>query len=367
MTDTECKHELYTSSSSKSDEYMDSSSSDDSIDWDMSESDSEDDFPYPSTTNPSEVKDFHALFAFPPGRKSKDMSMLSYGKWMIFRSYAAIDEMWHKVRTEVESGVLTESVLGASTTTMLYNPTMGGPGPSTSAVICVHTTEDNADSVGYILITIAQHNIKYKTEEASAKREYSWTGEENKSVCVKTLYWNDGKPSFVLECYSPRSYHIKDEWHVNHVTAPEEIMSVSTVYGRWVIEELYINLTGLWHGLKEMIEKGDLGPVEMVCPPKLNRKNPNENPVFLVYTARDNKERVGITLAVIVEKDIRYELSRRSYRRSYNEPVYKHQICWNEGEPIYTMSLIRRQLSVTKYPQLTVTNYCTKITNIGFN
>ena len=325
-----------------------SESCDDSIDWEMSESstdDSEDNFPYPSTANPSEIRDFYALFAFPPGRKSKDISEMSFGKWMIFRSFADIDETWHKVRIEVESGALIDSVLGASCTTLLYNPTMGGPGPCTSGVMCVHTTEDNADSVGHALITIAQHDIKYKTEEASAKREYSWTG-ENKSVCLKTIFWNNGNPSFVLQgelCYGPRTYNIKDQWHVNHVTAPEAIMSSSSVYGRWVIEELYIRLTGLWHCLKELIEEGELGPVEMVCPSKRNRKDPNENPVFFVYTACDNKERVGLLLATIVEKDIRYELSRRSYRQSYSKPVYNHRIIWDEDEPVYIMSLIRRK------------------------
>ena len=170
---------------------------------------------------------------------------------------------------------------------------------------------------------------------ASAKREYSWTG-ENKSVCLKTLYWNNGNPSFVLEgelCYGPQAYKIKDKWHINHVAAPEPIMSSSTVYGRWVIEELYINLTRLWDCLKEIIEEGELGPVEMVCPPKRNRRDPNESPVFFVYTACDNKERVGLLLATIVEKDIRYELSRRSYRQSYSKPVYNHRIIWDEDEP----------------------------------
>ena len=333
-----------------------SESSEDPLDWEVSESstdDSEDnDYPYPSTANPSEVKDFHSLFAFPPGRKSKDLNKMSFGKWMIFRSLKDIDEMWHKVRIEVESGVLIDSVLRASCSTMLYNPTMGGPGPLTSAVIIVHTTEDNANKVGYVLIAIAGHDIKYKTDEASAKREYSWTGEHNQSVCLKTLYWNNGNPSLVLEdeqCHGPRTFNIKDEWHINHVTAPEAIMSSSSVYGRWVIEELYINLTGLWHTLKEIIEEGVLGPVEMVCPPKKNRKDPKENPVFFVYTACENKERVGLLLATVVEKDIRYELSRRSYRQSFRKPVYNHRIIWDEDEPVYKMSLIQRQPSRIYY------------------
>lgn len=322
------------------------------VDWNHSQSDEseEDDFPYPSTANPSEVKDFYALFAFPPGKKHKDIGELSFGKWMIFRPFTEIDDTWHKVRREVESGELVELVLGTICTTMHYNPTMGGPGPCTTAVICVHTMRDNLERVGHSLIAIAQHDIKYKTEEASEKREYSWTGEK-KSVCLKTLYWNNGSPSLNLldkVCYGPRTF--KDVWHLNHVTAPETTMLSSRVYGRWVIEESYINLTGLWYCLKELIEEGELGPVEMVCPPKMKKNDPNENPVFLVYTACENKERVGLTLAVIVEKDLTYELSRESYRRSHYEPVYNHRIVWDEDEPLYEMHLIkRRPLRVQHY------------------
>ena len=150
MTDSESIDGTTASSGNETHSSNSESSGDD---WEKTGSSSEDDFPYPSTANPSEIKDFYALFAFPPGRKSKDISEMSFGKWMIFRSFANIDETWHKVRIEVESGALIDSVLGASSSTLHYNPTMGGPGPCTSGVICVHTTEANTDKVGHARIS----------------------------------------------------------------------------------------------------------------------------------------------------------------------------------------------------------------------
>ena len=86
---------------------------------------------------------------------------MSFGKWMIFRSFTDIDETWYKIRIEVESGALIDSALLATSSTLHYNSTMGGPGPCTSGVICVHTTEDNIDKVGHILNTVVQHDLLF--------------------------------------------------------------------------------------------------------------------------------------------------------------------------------------------------------------
>ena len=300
---------------------------------------------YPSTTNPTEVKDYN-IHAFPPGigyRDYKHLQQVAQGKWMIFRPYTELDETWHMIRREVEAGVLVEKSLAADCTTMVYDPTSHGPGPVVSGVICVYSTEQNADDVGFILISLAKHDIKYKTEEATNNLKYAWRLQD-KSVCLKTLYWNHGKPSFVLEgelCNGPSRYGIKDTWHLNYVSAPKSIMSTASVYGRWVIAPFWEDLTSLWHFLKKDIEEGLLGPVEMVCPPKLNRRDKKEEPVFLVYTARENKESVGLTLAMHVERDIRYEISNRSYTASGGKPMYNHQITWHEDEPVYVMTLIK--------------------------
>ena len=300
---------------------------------------------YLSTTNPTEVKD-HNVHAFPPNvgyRDFKHLQQVAQGKWMVFRPYTELDETWHMIRREVETGALVEKSLAAHSTTKIYDPTSHGPGPVVTGLICVYSKEEDADDVGFILINMVKHDIKYKTEKATTNHKYAWRLQD-KSVCLKTLYWNHGKPSFVLEgelCHGPRCYGIKDIWHLNCVSAPKSIMSTASAYGRWVIAPFWEDLTSLWHFLKKDIEEGLLGPVEMVCPPKLNYHDKNEEPVFLVYTARENKESVGLTLAVLVERDIRYEINKRSYTASGEKPVYNHRIVWYNDEPVYLMTLIR--------------------------
>ena len=98
---------------------------------------------------------------------------------------------------------------------------------------------------------------------------------------------------------------IEDRWYINRVSAPDSVMSNKSVYGRWVIELEYKDLTKLWHSLKKKIEEGELGPVEMVCPPKLNKSDQKEKPVFMIYTACENKESVGAAVAFVVKTDMR--------------------------------------------------------------
>ena len=38
----------------------------------------------------------------------------------------------------------------------IYNPTMSGPGPSTTGVIYVYTEEHNMDTIGFKLLEIVQ-------------------------------------------------------------------------------------------------------------------------------------------------------------------------------------------------------------------
>ena len=112
---------------------------------------------------------------------------------------------------------------------------------------------------------------------------------------------------------------------------------MDVVYGRWVIvHEDVDDMTRLWHLLKETIESGELGAVKMVCPPKINFKDQNENPVFLLYTGRKNKEFVGLTVANIL--NMAYELGNRAY---HSKVTYNHRIVWNDGDPEYIMTLVR--------------------------
>ena len=300
---------------------------------------------YSSTANPSEVTETCRLMVISPKRQE---GVRSYGKWMIFRPFTQLDETWHMIRKEVESGVLSVSVTRACCTTLYYNPSEGGPGQSTRGVIIVYTSESNAERAGVELIRLVKHDIKYKTNRATGEGRYAWKGGGG-SVCEKTLYWNGGEPSTSKDqmCRGPLRMSIQDRWYINRVFAPDFLMSNKTVYGRWVIELEYEDLTDLWHNLKEEIEDGKLGPVEMVCPPKLNEYDQKEKPVFMIYTACENKESVGVAVAFVVKTDMRYELSRKAYSRSFEGAVYNHQIIWKEDKTqdkpdiIYQMTLIK--------------------------
>ena len=303
-------------------------------------------FQYPSTTDPTSVKDQPCVKAFPQGNHCNDLTVLlslSFGKWMVFRPYTQLDETWHMIRSEVECGVLSDSAVGTLSSTMFYNPTAHGPGPRKVGVICVYTTEKNIDSVGFTLINLVHHDIKFKTEQATENSNFAWKRDQA-SVCLRTLYWNSGKPSFLLQgyrCFGPDCVRIRDEWRLNYVTAPEPIMSKNFDCGRWVLTlKPHAELTVIWQILKGEIEGGHMGPVEMVCPPKINWKDANEEPVFLVYTARNNREYVGCTLSMFVESNevtsCSYEVPRRVL---VVKNLYDHSVVWENDEPVYVMTL----------------------------
>ena len=112
----------------------------------------------------------------------------------------------------------------AACTTMKYDPTQEGPGPSTTCVICVYTEEHDMDTIGFKLIEIVQQDIKYKTESDTLAGKYVHTG--CGKVTIKTIFWNNGRPSFVCEdkpCYGTCRYK-EDIWHLNVVEAPKEFV-----------------------------------------------------------------------------------------------------------------------------------------------
>ena len=295
-----------------------------------------------NTANPTEVTDYAMVCVCSP---SKDRDKMILGKWMVFRGYTHLDETWRMIRNAIETDQLSECTTEAKSTTLFYNPSCGGPGPTTGGVICVYTTEENVDEAGHVLINMLKHDIKYKTEKATLDGAYAWRN-GGQSVCMKTLYWNDGNPSYELQgkpCYGPdQPQGVIDQWHLNIVTAPTSIMSTGEVYGKWVLTPEYFELTGLWHTLKKKIQSGELGPTEMVCPPKVNRRDPTEDIVFILYTAYENKELVGVTLATLLGKDIRYQLGKNAVQASHTGTItYNHEVLWNDGEPVYVMNLFR--------------------------
>ena len=93
---------------------------------------------------PSQID--HAFgVSYSKGHKISDI----FGKWMVFRHYDELDEMWEKIRTAIASDKLHECML-ARCATLKYDPTQEGPGPSTTSVISVYTEKHNIEDIGEI-------------------------------------------------------------------------------------------------------------------------------------------------------------------------------------------------------------------------
>lgn len=79
-----------------------------------------------------------------------------FGKWLVFRSYDDIDETWEKICRAIAEDKL-QSCVCAKCSTMKYNPTEEGPGPSTTTIISVYTEEHNIDDIGFKLVELVKH------------------------------------------------------------------------------------------------------------------------------------------------------------------------------------------------------------------
>ena len=284
-----------------------------------------------SLQKPTEIYDHFWVYVRVP-TPDKELDIL--GKWLVFKDYDKLDEVWEKIRTAIVTNNL-QGCVSAKCSTMRYNPTGGGPGPCTYGVICVYTEKHNIDKIGFKLIEIVQQDIKYKTDSDTLAGKYAHTG--SGKVTIKTIFWNNGRPSFVCKdkpCYGTSRYK-EDIWHLNVVEAPKEF-APKEIFGRWILELENEDLTELWHILKDEIEckTKNFGVARMVCPPKRNRRSPEEDAVFLLYVDKEWKDSVGYKLIDLVETDIVFEQKRRSDsddRRSHRyETLY-----WNNGEPAY--------------------------------
>lgn len=259
----------------------------------------------------------------------------------MFKHFDEIDDTWEKIRTAIASNEL-QGCLVAKCSAMKYHPTLEGPGPSTTSVICVYTEEHNMDDIGFKLIEIVKQDIKYKTDEDTLSYKYTHAG--SGKVTIKTIYWNNGKPSFHCEdkpCYGT-SFKREDIWHLNVVLAPEPFSSMEE-HGRWILPLEYEELTELWHFLKGIIEckEKNVGIIKMVCPPKRVRNSPTEVPVFHVYTSGKDSKSVGKKLIKLIKRDIDYEYKPRHLHMRGNIKT----LFWNDGEPDYEK--IRRK-GITK-------------------
>ena len=272
----------------------------------------------------------------------------SFGKWLVFKNFDEIDETWNKIQSAMRRGELPDCY-HAKCSTLRYNPSLAGPGPTTTAVVCVYTEEQDIDPIGFKLVEIVQHDINYKTNESTRRGKYAFTGPG--PVTIKTIFWNNGKPSFHCEDKLCRgaSFKREDIWHLNVVEAPESL-NLGAVHGRWVLTLDYDELTDLWHSLKRSIEseKKNFGVVRMVCPPKQNYRSSTEMPVFHFYTSSEARKKVGLKLIKFVKEDIVYQLKPQqpqlqassreqpSFRpQRYKAPAREEVLFWNDGEPDY--------------------------------
>ena len=155
-----------------------------------------------STVNPTAVTQNYWVWAEPP--HSIRSSQKTLGKWLVFKQFNKLDETWHTIRKTVESGEL--GATGAKSSTAMENPSSSDrQGSSTSSrvgVICVYTSEEAMDEVGLKLVYMVKQDIRYKTDEATHQGVYAIRG--YKGVALKTIYWNDGEPSFVKKSVRKR-------------------------------------------------------------------------------------------------------------------------------------------------------------------
>ena len=139
-----------------------------------------------SLIDPTSITDGYWLYIEGPDHlRSKE----AFGKWLVFRKRTELDKTWHVIRQSVQSGEL--GAIAAKSSTALDNPNAWD---KDTGVICVYTTEDDIDLVGLKLVHMLKHDIRYKTDMATLSGMYANRGVQ-KTTC-KTIYWNDGNPSF---------------------------------------------------------------------------------------------------------------------------------------------------------------------------
>ena len=283
--------------------------------------------------DPSQVTHTRDLLCSAPGY-SKDFAENEsyYGRWFIFRNFEDLNKTWCVVRDEVMSGRL--GAIGASCSTLWYNPQKNGAGPITTGRIGVYTNEHDYIEVGLRLIQlrVIQHDIKYKTLRATHRGEFSLTHENTKRISSKTIFWNKGRPYAAEKmkrgtspCYphvrNPhRSDPKSDKWKVNIVDGPSKQRS-ENAYGKWIIKSSFdyeseVNVTKLWHKLKGEIEGGGLPVIQMECPRGASKDSP---PEIHVTTSEANMEAVGRSISNLVKDDIEYTVFGEKKILKWNE------------------------------------------------
>ena len=267
---------------------------------------------------------------------------LYHGRWFIFRNFEDLNATWCVVRDEVMSGRL--GAIGASCSTLWYNPLGNGAGPCTTGRIAVYTNEEDYVEVGkrMIKLKVIQHDIQYKTLEATKGGEYSHVINSTRPISTKTIYWNKGRvfvsksakpppPRGILPCpakirnryqYNPET----DLWKINIVNG----LLSGPVHGKWIIKsnsdpKSEVNINELWHRLKGMIENKELPVIRMECPSKPNKESP---PEIHITTTKAHMTAIGESLQDIVKYDIDYFISGSQE---------KNTLSWSEKQSKYNL------------------------------
>ena len=140
-----------------------------------------------SNVDPTTVTDDKWVRVEPPCAPSQK----TLGKWLVFKPLEELDETWHMIRRAVESGELDSTGAKCSTAYAVANPSSHTMDPSTG-VICIYTSEETMDEVGFKLVHMVEQDIWYKTDEATRQGKYVATGYRN--VSLQIICWNDGNP-----------------------------------------------------------------------------------------------------------------------------------------------------------------------------
>ena len=103
------------------------------------------------------------------------------------------------VRDEIMSGKL--GAVGAKCSTLFYDPCDCGTEPTSTGRISVLTNNENYVEVGLRLVKlkVVQHDIKYKTLEASRHGVYAHSYNTKKPISNITIFWNEGNPYDLLK------------------------------------------------------------------------------------------------------------------------------------------------------------------------
>lgn len=274
--------------------------------------------------DPLKVTNVFDLKCAAPPYTIDDFETWAFGYWLVFRNLEDLNATWCALREELVSGRLQRGAVGATCSTLRYDPTKHRAGPHVTGRIRVMTQEDAMLEVGEQLIRLPEvrHDIKYKTMEASNDGVFAHTVQGNRHqhhhqhqhqrVTMTSLYWNEGSPSTTLRGEPSASkhrafynYHASaDKWRL-HIVEGSSFLEVP--HGCWIVPFEYRNfdLTHLWHKLKFLVEGGRIRCVRMECVAPETRL---ERPSVQVFTTVEQREEVGEQIMAVVKRSINYVL-----------------------------------------------------------